>query len=555
MPHLMMFTVLICCGGYLCYSIVGATDKPIKVEVDGVSFFFMSFVMISGITTSLMRNIPNIANHYIQEIICCAILYVMARSIFKKNRSAVDMLLTTNLLIALVFMGQYWYIKLFTGAAYEFIGFLKTKHFLSIYLIVSVMMSFELKKKNRYLLGFLALLTAVTVVDTGSRISVLSMIATGIAYGMLRRSRPFKIAYAFPIIFVLILVTYMLYQLRPASVQGRFLLWEMGLSGMEWKYVLFGRGFGFIEYYLADLQGDFMANAKLSERLMAGEVKTVLNEYIRVWVETGTVGSVLMGTAVCIALRNFYRERLHGAFSACIAILVCSLASYPFLSPSIQMLCVFLLAFASLSCPNRVFTFSCHYSGTQKRLAVLMVMLCMATLFFRHAQYVSDLMKWRDLSDLPHQTSEYAFITGYRKLNKTLHGEVKFLHDYAVRLQSLDDYQAADTVLQRLVSMQPNYARYLILGYNYEALEQYDLAASCYRKAENILPKAFIPKYMLFDLYRMTNDRSKAIAMAKHILNHPVKIKREDVSQIKQEAIHYLHNINTKSYENKSNAN
>lgn len=292
-----------------------------------------------------------------------------------------------------------------------------------------------------------------------------------------------------------------------------------------------------------------MAHEEMGKRLMAGEVKTVLNEYIRMWVETGLIGLSLLCATGYLMLRRFYKQRLYGAIAACIAVGVCSLASYPFLSPIVQILCVFLVSFASLQCKKSVISFALfdpkdRYANQKRIVAGAVVGVLITMLFFRHTVYARDLLRWKDISDLQHQTNEYHFREEYQMLYQTLHGEARFLHDYAARLQSLDDYRRADTLLRQLVSIQPTYKRYLMLGYNHEAMDEYDLAESAYKKAANILPNAFIPKYMLLDLYRITDNGPKATAMAKYILDYPVKVKNEDVSQIKNEAINYLNNIN-----------
>lgn len=241
--HLLLFISLVYGGGYLLYALIN--DKPLRVNVDPVSFFFLSFVLISAISTTFVIPISALANHYIHELICCGLLYIVVISLFRKDHRIVETFFITNLLVALVFMGQYWYIRIYSGSIYEFIGFFKMKHFLAIYLIISLALSFDIKAVNKYILTVIVLLTTATVIDTGSRISIVSLFAAGLTYGALHRFKTLKLSYIAPLIILLGALTYALYQLRPESVEGRFLLWKIGLSGMEWKYALLGRGLGF----------------------------------------------------------------------------------------------------------------------------------------------------------------------------------------------------------------------------------------------------------------------------------------------------------------------
>lgn len=64
-------------------------------------------------------------------------------------------------------------------------------------------------------------------------------------------------------------------------------------------------------------------------------------------------------------------------------------------------------------------------------------------------------------------------------------------------------------------------------------------------KEVHILPKSFLPKYLLFDLYRQHDGHPQACRWAEEITRHPVKVPSAQVQGIREEAENYLKTTNT----------
>jgi tetratricopeptide (TPR) repeat protein len=73
------------------------------------------------------------------------------------------------------------------------------------------------------------------------------------------------------------------------------------------------------------------------------------------------------------------------------------------------------------------------------------------------------------------------------------------------------------------------------LGDAYRNLKQYDKAETAYKHAANMIPIRFYPLYLLAKLYEESEQKEKAIAMAKKILEKEVKIPSTAIKEIKQE--------------------
>ncbi|GGH06888.1 hypothetical protein GCM10011418_03810 [Sphingobacterium alkalisoli] len=449
--------------------------------------------------------------------------------------------------LAMVLAVQFYYIAFFTDKEYDGRGLLFGRHLLAMFLVLTAYFLLHGAAFGRWVRWVLVGLLVVTVLFCASRTVVLALLVSASTVVVLYRREWLRMRYLIPAISLLVAIGIAFYFLHPDSMDGRLLLWKIGLSALDAGNIWLGRGAGFMEYHLADLQGAALRDAVLSDRMLAGDVRAVLNEYIRFLVENGVVGCLLTVTLVGWTLRVFLRHRHYMLIGALLFLLLCAISSYPLLSIPIHLLAVILVAYATV-------LISKHKEGTPVRRHGRflwyggggLIIVSVLAVGFIACRYASTLYQWhtKGRAILVHY-NEPLFYKTYTDFERILGEEPAFVSDYANKLLSVGDTEVAIPLLERAVSIQPTADRYMQLGQGYEQIGSVPGAAEAYEKAVHILPKSFLPKYLLFDLYRQHKDQLFARRWAEEISQHPVKVPSEQVQGIRQEAENYLKTINT----------
>ncbi|MDF2514747.1 MAG: hypothetical protein K0R59_43 [Sphingobacterium sp.] len=527
------------------------TNNPIalNLRLDNISVLFAVFwslAMLSTVSHSTWTEL--IANPQIILYIAYLLIYFIAFKSLGGNTDLGKNILLGAAYLSILICFQYWFIFFSEIATYDGKGLMVSSNLLAIYVTMATFILLQFPSKKYWIHYSLIALLIITLVSTGSRSAMIAMVLAGFIIWLLKKGTSIKPRYILFGSAVFLLFSGLLYLLRPDSVRGRILLWELGLSAIDFRHLLFGNGLGFIALRLGDIQGEFYRNKPLADQLLAGDVRTILNEYIRIILEVGMFSLICMIAAVYKATRIFHARNKYYLAGALIVLMVSSLSSYPLASAPISVFMIILLAFAaSLSTAPVTSISKTRIIAPIKFMTVnLGIVFTALVLLFYIGSYGFTIFHWKQLnSSLWVQYNEAKFHKEYENLYKTLAYEPTFLTDYGTKLQSLGYYEKAGLLLETATNIQPSSARLVQLGYNYQQLKEFDLAEASYNKAIRILPKAFLPKYMLFDLYRTLKDQEKAKTTAADIAIFPVKIASAEVTSIKKEAIDYL---NTNPY-------
>jgi len=107
--------------------------------------------------------------------------------------------------------------------------------------------------------------------------------------------------------------------------------------------------------------------------LLAGDVKTILNEYLRLFIEHGVVGVMLVALITYGVLRTFIIRSQYFLVGAIVSLMVFSISSYPFYTPAICLQAVVLVAYAATKCndnPINASYFKEHYNPDHSHINV-----------------------------------------------------------------------------------------------------------------------------------------------------------------------------------------
>lgn len=524
-----------------------AGNKIYNINRDNLSFYFLIYWFIATISTLTSYSSRTLlANEELVLHMSYLIIYILSSNLLLKHPAVSKQILITLSFLSIPLTIQYWYIKINGVLQYEGSGLLISSNLLAIYLVISIFILFQFCLKKKLLVLVLFGIYGLTIIDTGSRSALLSLVIAGIVTFSFKYSKNFKIKHFMICVTMVILLASLLYMVRPESVKRRLLLWELGFSVVDLRHIILGNGIGYLSEQLGEIQSGFYSNRSLSDQLLAGEVKTVLNEYLRMLIEIGAIGLISFVIGLYLSIKILKDSKMFYLVGALVAMIFFSLSSYPLASAPVCILVIVIITFSLSLLPNGNTQISnLQFTEKTKKHKILSIILILplGLLLYETTSYGLSIIKWNNLNKtLSVYYNEARFHNMYANLYKTLLHEPMFLIDYGEKLQSLRYYKEADQLLKRASEIQPSPSSLILLGYNYQQLKKYDLAESAYKKASSILPKSFFPRYMLFELYRSLGNKDLAKSTATEIVLHPIKIPSRDVMEIKKEVIKYLNN-------------
>ena len=122
------------------------------------------------------------------------------------------------------------------------------------------------------------------------------------------------------------------------------------------------------------------------------------------------------------------------------------------------------------------------------------------------------------------------------KLYPLLNGEIRFFFDYAQALSKSGQHERSNDILKHAMKISCDPMLYNIMGKNHQMLMQYEIAEEFFMKAANMVPNRLYPLYLLMNLYKDFDRHTKAIEMAKQIIEFIPKVESSATKQMKQEA-------------------
>ncbi|WP_407482301.1 O-antigen ligase family protein [Elizabethkingia meningoseptica] len=377
-------------------------------------------------------------------------------------------------------------------------------------------------------------LIILTIITTGSRTAILALLLGGLVM-LFQKLKSLTYAFRVGLVVVVSIVMLWLYYLRPDSVKGRVVLWNAFLSDTDAEAFFKGKGINYTGYKAQLFLEKYLGDASLQEQLLAGNTFSPMNEYIRILVENGVLGLGLFILALVVLCYHFFIRKQTALLAACIVFMICGFSSYPLYAPGIWFLVLFI---------------GSYYKGKEwsihlKRKTWVAAGVIVCSVFFfvviRITIYNNALLQWYSLQNKEdYLYNEPYFVKRYDSLYTNLNRNPLFLTDYGIKLQELSRYEKSVEILNRSVDTEPTAERYMLLGYGYEQLHQYDAAESFYKKAIQTQPKLFRSRYFLFNLYRQLGKTDMAKQEATEILLFPVKISSAEVNVIKEEVMRYL---------------
>ena len=202
-------------------------------------------------------------------------------------------------------------------------------------------------------------------------------------------------------------------------------------------------------------------------------------------------------------------------------------------------------------CIRIAFEYSDDSRGLRVKPAMtIIISVLLLTAFCLYKQYpVYGAYKQWNKNRMYYQTGMYKEATeNYEPLYPYLKDQIQFLFEYGRSLsqaginegiagQARNDRLAkSNEVLRQAKKISCDPMLYNIMGRNYQAMREYDLAEHSLLKSTQIVPNRLYPWYLLMELYVETGDEEKAREMAKIVLTKEPKVQSTAVREMREEA-------------------
>ena len=407
----------------------------------------------------------------------------------------------------------------------------------------------KVKRVEKYIATSVLIIILVMVFLSGSRTGLLAILVSSFMYSLLQTNfigkfqelKFYKLLSAL-VLSLLVAGALMLYYQKKNSANGRLLIWEISTVMIKDKPV-FGHGYGAFKAKYMDYQAEYFKNNPDSKYAqLADNVKHPFNEFIKVAVEFGIVGLIVVLSLFLFVLWETIKSKHENrglVFSGLLSFLVVVCFSYPLQYIAVWLLLAFYL-FALL--PPKEIRIRNTPVSIIARIAVAGI--CIFSLFHIYQQIRTEI-KWKTIAVNSLRGNTEKMLPEYEKLYSTsLKRNPFFLYNYGAELNYIEKFDKSINVLTECKKRFNDYDLQMLLADNYNKKGETERAIEIYRHASFMIPCRFLPIYQLFEIYKNVGQKDMAVKYANEIVNKKVKIPSITVMTIQSEAKSYLNETN-----------
>lgn len=386
------------------------------------------------------------------------------------------------------------------------------------------------KKYIQYLGWFLAGIIALSIVLSQSRAGIIS--GSILCFIYLYKKWYKQKLWRLGLLAAMAALVISCYWMKKDSADGRLLIWQCGIN-MAKESPLIGHGIGSFEAHYMDYQADYFRKHQESRySMLADNVKQPFNEYLGVLLNFGIIGSLalffLVGLLIYFYNKNPNTKKRIALYSL-ISIGVFSLFSYPFTYPFtwiILFLCIFMIAEERIKC--------------LLNLDWARYIICFLALggsifgIYKITERIRNEREWSKISTLALCNDKGLTLLRYKKLEESFADNPYFLYNFAAVLFENKKYKESLQVALQCRRYWADYDLELIIGENYQNLNETRLAEKYYNNASFMCPSRFLPLYKLFYLYKQNGEKQRMQTVANIIIDKPMKIKTPIILMMKR---------------------
>ncbi|WP_018464098.1 O-antigen ligase family protein [Segatella paludivivens] len=488
-----------------------------------VALNFLYFIM----NIAFLSNYP-IAHHMI-IVAECVMMYVFIRVITAEEKG-IDKIIVYTMAIAGVYESIFGILQLTGMLEANSIREKMTGSFLNsgpMGIYIAVMLSactdYYFQKRDK-IIGGCIIFMLIVMPATMSRTAMLAYCIVIILQFRTFILKHWKIS----LVAIAVTIT-ILYFFKQGSADSRIFMNIVALN--EWKEKpLWGCGVGGYVHTLANGQMKYFAMHPDSMFIdSVGSTDMAFNEYMKVLVEQGIVGLILLTCTLGLTVYRLLRKHSPLAYSM-IAICVVALFSYPFHLHQFLLISTLLTALATGKevAEDRACAF-------RKFLTAGFLALCLV--FMGVLQHESH--RRTKISQEAHCFSfmnNAAFIDDFYELLPTMTDNRQYLFSFGKTLREAGRFNDSNAILRLGTKLDTDPMTYVLMGRNYEDMNLPKEADSLYRQAFLLQPNRIYPLYRQMKLYMKTGDNRAMRDKAKEIVVIKPKVMSPVVEKMKNEA-------------------
>jgi len=339
-------------------------------------------------------------------------------------------------------------------------------------------------------------------------------------------------------IIILFSLLYALYCIRPASAEGRLLIWKI-TTGMISENPLLGKGFGSFGARYNNYQAEYFKSGKGTERekYLADNVNYAHNEYLQIWAEFGLLGLSLFLFIIYYILNYKNETNDHGNYllsakASIVTICVTAFFSFPFhIIPTLLNFIFFIILAAYRKKALSKILINKNVKTAVSITAIAIVALSL-NYFIEKYQYTKE---WREAMRYSKYGNYGKAINIFKSLKSHLNNEPDFLFNYGAVLSLAGKHIQAIQMLEKSKKYSSASNLFVSLGNSYAAMGNISEAEKNYYHASFIVPIRLYPKYMLAKMYKENNKIAQSKKIALEILSSRAKFPSTAEKQIKKE--------------------
>lgn len=389
---------------------------------------------------------------------------------------------------------------------------------------------------SRYIVAFSFLLLLIPLIYADSRASWLSLLIS-ISYIVQKRwfsSNGFCKKYWFLMMFLLLVLLILLFSYKIPSAQGRLYIWFISLqSSMD--NILLGSGMdSFQAYYMSWQEAFFRANPDSNFSYLADEVTVPYNEFLKMYVENGLVGFVLLGILVfnIFKIKNTLVCRKKYAMLSK-GILLCifsfSFFSYPFSYVQFRFWAIVSLALLASSLHSE---YRIHLSSNASMKLIRYGVLFLGGVFLYQRYNYFQIEKSWNIAMYSFPTEKVQSINCMQQISERLSENSFFLSSYAAMRKVNGEYDEAIRLYKKSLEYKSSYYTYIELGKCCQLNGENENALECWKTASFMIPSRFLPVFLCAKLYLNSGDLDKAQKLKKILLHKKRKVDAPEIDRM-----------------------
>lgn len=331
---------------------------------------------------------------------------------------------------------------------------------------------------------------------------------------------------------VAIVVSVGVFLMKKDSALGRLHIWNMEMIAIA-EYPWIGTGPGTALGTYGKVQEQYFRSGNRNETVVrvAGCPEYAFNEYLKAGVEAGLPGLLIMVSVAVVSISGLLRRKSPFAYGLFAAALF-AFFSYPFSMPSIVVTLIIFLAVAGtadrVGVPERR-----DWRQVVAGIVALAFVLAFVFIFYGKKSGHEDVEdRWQSARQMSSLEMYEEAVVAMEKLYPEMFWNYRYLYDYGYALHKMNRCRESNDILHKGAKISSDPMFHNIMGKNFRAMGQYDLAEREYITAHYMVPCRLYPLVLLFDLYEIMGCDTEALE--RKILSMPVNPKNRTMRELKE---------------------